>query len=76
MLPDQPAPGLRPRVGRWRAPNLIGHRFAAAQINRKWYGDGTEIVTDEGKLFLDSVLDMASRRVVGFAAGPNHRSAP
>ena len=27
----------------------------------------TKIVTDEGKLFLDSVLDMASRRVVGFA---------
>ena len=30
-----------------------------AQLNRKWYGDGTEIETDEGKLFLDSVLDMA-----------------
>jgi putative transposase len=58
--------------GRWRAPDLIGRRFAAAQVNRKWYGDGTEIVTDEGKLFLDSVLDMASRRVVGFALGEHH----
>jgi len=45
---------------------------AAAQVNRKWYGDGTEIDTDEGKLFLDSVLDMASRRVVGFALGEHH----
>ena len=62
----------RPGRGRWRAPDLIGRRFAAGQLNRKWYGDGTEIVTDEGKLFLDSVLDMASRRVVGFALGEHH----
>ena len=45
------------------------------QVNRKWYGDGTEIVTDEGKLFLASVLDMASRRVVGFALGEHHDAA-
>jgi transposase InsO family protein len=64
--------GTRPGNARWRAPDLIGRRFAATQINRKWYGDGTEIVTDEGKLFLDSVLDMASRRVVGFALGAHH----
>jgi transposase InsO family protein len=61
-----------PGRGRWRAPDLIGRRFAAGQVNRKWYGDGTEIVTDEGKLILDSVLDMASRRVVGFALGEHH----
>ena len=64
--------GTRPGKGRWRAPDLIGRRFAAAQVNRTWYGDGTEIVTDEGKLFLDSVLDMASRRIVGFALGEHH----
>ena len=62
----------RPGKGRWRAPDLIGRRFAATRVNRKWYGDGTEIVTDEGKLFLDTVLDMASRRVVGFALGEHH----
>jgi putative transposase len=58
--------------GRWRAPDLIGRRFAAKQVNRKWYGDGTEIVTDEGKLHLASVLDMGSRRVVGFALSEHH----
>jgi putative transposase len=62
----------RPGRGRWRAPDLIGRDFAAAAINRKWYGDGTEIRTDEGKLYLDSVLDMGSRRVVGFALGAHH----
>jgi putative transposase len=64
--------GTRPGKARWRAPDLVGRRFAAAQVNRKWYSDGTEIVTDEGKLFLDSVLDMASRRIVGFALGEHH----
>src|SRR3954451_13629870 len=58
--------------GRWRAAGLIGRDFPADQLDRTWYGDGTEIVTDEGKLFLDSVLDMGSRRIVGFALGEHH----
>jgi putative transposase len=58
--------------GRWRAPDLVGRDFPAARLNHKWYGDGTEIATDEGKLYLDSVLDMASRRVVGFAMDAHH----
>src|SRR5205823_12961687 len=40
--------------------------------NQKWYGDGTELPTDDGKLYLASVLDMGSRRVVGFAIGEHH----
>ena len=62
----------RPGRGRWRAPDLIKRDFDADAINRKWYGDGTEIVTDEGKLQLDSVLDMRSRRIVGFAMSEHH----
>ena len=58
--------------GKWRAPDLIKRDFAAAKLNRKWYGDGTEVPTDEGKLYLDSVLDMGSRRIVGFALGEHH----
>jgi transposase InsO family protein len=58
--------------GRWRAPDLIGRNFGTDRLNRKWYGDGTEISTDEGKLYLDSVLDMGSRRIVGFAIGEHH----
>jgi putative transposase len=57
----------RPGKGRWRAPDLVKRSFAAASVNLKWYGDGTEIVTGEGKLHLASVLDMGSRRIVGFA---------
>src|SRR5690348_1408481 len=64
--------GTRPGTGRWRAPDLVGRRFATQRVNRKWYGDGTEIVTDEGKLHLASVLDMGSRRIVGFALSEHH----
>jgi putative transposase len=62
----------RPGRGRWRAPDLVKRVFPAAKINVKWYGDGTEIPTDEGVLYLDSVLDAASRRILGFALGEHH----
>ena len=62
----------RPGKGRWRAPDLVKRDFPARQVNRKWYGDGTEIPTGEGKLYLASVMDMASRRVLGHALGEHH----
>jgi putative transposase len=62
----------RPGKGRWRAPDLVKRDFPAAAINVKWYGDGTGIDTDEGTLYLDSVLDVGSRRVLGFALGEHH----
>jgi putative transposase len=65
----------RPAKGRWRAPDLVKRDFPAGQINCKWYGDGTEIRTSEGKLQLASVLDMASRRVLGFALSEHHDAA-
>lgn len=65
----------RPGKGRWRAPDLVRRDFPAKQLNRKWYGDGTEIPTGEGKLYLASVMDMASRRVLGFALGEHHDAA-
>jgi transposase InsO family protein len=58
--------------GKWRAPDLIGRSFGTDRLNHKWYGDGTEIPTDEGKLYLDSVLDMGSRRIAGFGIGEHH----
>ena len=65
----------RPGKGRWRAPDRVKRQFAAGGINRRWYGDGTEVKTGEGKLYLDSVLDMASRRILGFALGAHHGTA-
>src|SRR5260370_36643749 len=66
----------RPGKGRWRAPDLVGRKFAAAGINRRWDGDGTEIVTGEGKLYLDSGLDMGARRILGHALGERDDADP
>jgi transposase InsO family protein len=46
--------------------------FKASQVNQKWFGDHTEIATDEGKPQLASVLDVASRRIAGFSLSENH----
>jgi putative transposase len=42
----------RPGTGRWRAPDLVKRNFPAQRLNTKWYGDGTEIPTGQGKLYL------------------------
>ena len=68
----KPKQTTRQGRGKWRAPDLIGRDFPASRLNQKWYGDGTEVPTDEGKLYLDSVLDMGSRRIVGFGLGEHH----
>jgi transposase InsO family protein len=62
----------RPGKARWRAPDLVKRGFPARRINRTWFGDGTLIPTDEGRLHLVSVLDAASRRVLGFALAERH----
>lgn len=53
-------------------PDLVGRDFTAERINQKWCGDLTEIPTDEGKLYLPIVVDLASRRLPGFAIGEHH----
>ena len=65
----------RPGRGRWRAPDLVKRQFPATRLNCKWYGDGTEIPTDEGKLYLASVMDAASRRILGFTVSERHNAA-
>jgi putative transposase len=65
----------RPGRGRWRAPDLVKRQFPAQKINQKWYGDGTEIPTDQGKLYLASVMDAASRRILGFTLSAHHDAA-
>ncbi len=65
----------RPGRGRWRAPDLVGRDFSATSMNERWFGDGTEILTGEGRLYLASVLDICSRRIVGFAISEHHDTA-
>jgi putative transposase len=49
------------------APNRLNQDFAAAAPNRKWVSDFTYIPTAEGWLYLAAILDLFSRKVVGWA---------
>ena len=45
-------------------PDLLRRDFTASAPNLKWCGDMTEIPTDEGKLYMATVLDLFSRRLL------------
>ena len=49
------------------APNLLDRNFVAAAPNRIWLADITYIPTGEGWLYLAAVIDLYSRKVVGWA---------
>jgi transposase InsO family protein len=49
------------------APNLLGQDFSAQRPDQKWVGDITYLWTDEGWLYLAVVLDLFSRKVIGWA---------
>lgn len=49
------------------APNLLDQDFQTDQPDRKWLTDITYIATAEGWLYLAVVLDLYSRRIVGWA---------
>ena len=49
------------------APNTLGRQFAVREVNRVWAGDVTACWTEEGWLYLAALLDLGSRRVVGWA---------
>jgi transposase InsO family protein len=50
------------------APNVLERRFEVALPNATWVTDVTYVWTLEGWLYLAVILDLCSRRVVGFAA--------
>lgn len=49
------------------APNLLNRDFTANAPNRKWAGDLSYVWTREGWLYLAVILDLHSRRVIGWA---------
>jgi putative transposase len=76
-------PGLVARVKRRRrgltrqgrrsvAPDLVKRAFTAPAPDVAWCGDMTEIATGEGKLYLATVIDLYSRRILGYAMGEHH----
>jgi hypothetical protein len=53
------------------APNRLDRNFAPARPDTAWSGDISYIATDEGWLFLAVVIDLFSRRVVGWSLQPH-----
>ncbi|CAM5440866.1 IS3 family transposase [Streptomyces hirsutus] len=60
-------PGKRPA-----SPDFVHRDFTAEEPDLVWCGDMTEIVTGEGKLYLATVIDLFSRRLLGYAMGARH----
>jgi putative transposase len=55
-----------------RAPDLVGRDFTAPAPNRLWVVDFTYLDTDAGKAYAAFVLDVFSRRIVGWAVTDHH----
>lgn len=51
------------------APNLLNRDFQANRPNEKWVADVTYIPTRQGWLFLAAVLELYSRKIVGWSMG-------
>lgn len=49
------------------APNLLGRNFTTTQPNRVWLADITYIATNEGWLYVSGVLDLGTRKLVGWS---------
>ena len=55
-------------------PDLIGRRFAPAAPDVVWCGDITYVATGEGWLYVASVLDLGSRRLLGYSMAEHMRT--
>jgi transposase InsO family protein len=49
------------------APNLLNRNFVVAAPNQAWVGDFTYIATEEGWMFLAVVIDLFSRKIIGWS---------
>ena len=65
----------RPDAAAAPAPDLVGRLFDPDRPDVAWCGDVTYIPTDEGWLYLASVIDLASRHLLGWSMGDHHDAA-
>jgi len=56
------------------APDLIGRDFTAKKRDQRWCGDITYIKSWDGWVYLATVIDLHSRRVVGWAVADHMRT--
>ena len=61
--PDEQAPPI---------PDLVGRAFQPELLDTVWCGDITYVRTGQGWLYLATVIDLASRRLIGWSMGTRH----
>jgi len=54
--------------------NLLNRQFAREQLNQAWVSDITYVATDEGWLYVASVMDLCSRRIIGWSTADHLRA--
>jgi transposase InsO family protein len=57
------------------APNTLNRQFAQRRCDQVWAADITAIWTDQGWLFLFAIIDLCSRRIVGWCAADHLRAS-
>ncbi|WP_055491378.1 DDE-type integrase/transposase/recombinase [Streptomyces sp. TP-A0356] len=57
---------------RLASPDVVQRDFTAEAPDLVWCGEMTEIETEEGKLYPATVIDLFSRRPLGYAMGERH----
>ena len=56
------------------APNLLKQNFSCSAPNQKWVGDVTQFITGEGWLYFATMIDLFSRKVIGYALGARNNA--
>jgi putative transposase len=77
LAPCQPRPWRRSLTEQGAAgpiPDLVNRDFTASEPGRKMVGDITYIPTWQGWLYLATVIDCATRKIVGWAMDDNYRT--
>lgn len=76
LVPCQPRPrrSLTVQGAAGPIPDLVSRDFTAGKPGEKMVGDITYIFTWEGWLYLATVIDCATRKLVGWAIGDNYRT--
>lgn len=56
------------------AKNILGGAFTVDTVNRKWVSDVTFIPTRKGWLYLSAIMDLYSRKIVGWSMGEKNNT--
>jgi len=62
------------RNTRGYAKNVLNRAFSAEQPNKKWVSDTTFIYTQQGWLYLATIIDLYSRKVTGWSMSPSNNT--